>query len=430
MFQVKFLITYKRATVLFLSIVLCITLFVKCTGGDDKNAASNSTETTDTTRAYITKVDYTQFAGSASCKSCHSKIYNSYIRTLHYGTSRVANANTIKGSFIPGNNSFIYTPEHSVVMEKRDSGFYQVGYFRGAEQLSRRFDIIIGSGKRGETYLSWVNNKLIELPVSYFTQVHQWANSPGYPRYPVIFNRPATTRCLECHSTFAGTVTPPMQEPEKFDSAKMILTVSCEKCHGPAARHVAYQSQNPKDTIAKFIINPARLSNKLATDVCALCHAGRLQKTQPSFQFTAGDPLSEFFKLNDSLQNPGNVDVHGNQLSLLASSKCFRLSKNLTCVTCHNPHNNETNNKILFSQRCISCHADEHKTITGITGDQLIKNCVDCHMPEQPSRSIIFLLQDKPDPVHASMHTHFITVYPDETIKFIQQIKAHKSRKS
>ena len=57
------------------------------------------------------------------------------------------------------------------------------------------------------------------------------------------------------------------------------MGVDCEKCHGPAARHVEFQTQNPKETIAKFIINPAGFSRQQSLDMCALCHGGRLQKT-------------------------------------------------------------------------------------------------------------------------------------------------------
>ena len=309
----------------------------------------------------IKNITYGQFTGSAICAKCHKNISEDYIHTAHYFTTRIATGQTIKGSFTPGKNSFAYSPERIVKLEKRDSGFYQVYYYKGKERVVRRFDVVVGSGTKGETYLSWVNNQLIELPVSYFTQVKAWANSPGYPLYPTRFNRPATTRCLECHSTYAGTVTPPMQEPEKFDSTKIILTVGCEKCHGPAAKHVAYQTEHPNDTIGKFIINPAKLSLKLKIDVCALCHAGRLQKTKPSFEFIAGDTLSNYFIIDTTPKNINDLDVHGNQYGLLAASKCFRISKTMTCLSCHDVHKNERGKMELFSQRCMSCHTSQHK---------------------------------------------------------------------
>ncbi len=142
-----------------------------------------------------------------------------------------------------------------VKLEKRKDSFYQVYYHNNKEVVSRRFDIVIGSGKNGQTFLSWIGNHIIELPVSYFTQVHQWANSPGYPLSPIIFNRPVTARCMECHSTYSEVINYNPDVPPAFDSAKMILTVGCERCHGPAAKHVAYQTEHPKDSVSMFIIN-------------------------------------------------------------------------------------------------------------------------------------------------------------------------------
>lgn len=417
---------YRRASIIYISIIVAMFLFVRCINNQNEKKkpiqASSQKKIIDT-------ITYTKFAGSQACVGCHKEITNDYFHTAHFYTSQPASAKTITGSFKPGKNSFAYDENRILKLEKRDSGFYEVYYFKGDEHVVRRMDIVVGSGIKGQTYLSWVNNQLIELPVSYFTQVHQWANSPGYPLYPTLFNRPATTRCLECHSTFATTLTPPMQEPEKFDSTKMILSVGCEKCHGPAARHVAFETQHPNDTIGMYIVNPAKLSRQLSIDVCALCHSGRLQKTQPSFQFVAGDTLANYFAMNASAANVNNIDVHGNQLGLLQASKCFQLSKTMTCVTCHDAHKNEKGKTELFSQRCMSCHTEQHKTIAGMSNNNLIKNCIDCHMPIQTSRSISFLLQSKTEPVNATMRTHYITIYNDETKKFIEHNTSSQKKK-
>jgi hypothetical protein len=220
-----------------------------------------------------------------------------------------------------------------------------------------------------------------------------------------------------------------MQEPEKFDSTKMILTVGCEKCHGPAAKHVAFETQHPNDTVGMYIVNPAKLSRQLSIDVCALCHSGRLQKTQSSFQFVAGDTLANYFAINTEVKNAASIDVHGNQLGLLQASKCFRLSKTMTCITCHNPHKNERAKTELFSQRCITCHQTQHKNIAGVSNNILIKNCIDCHMPLQNSMSVTFLLQGIEQPVSAKMRTHFITIYNDETKKFIEHNASSQKEK-
>lgn len=387
------------------------------------------TATTKKPEAPVQTITYNQFAGSQVCGDCHKGINENFAHTVHPLTSVTATQVSIKGSFTPGENAFVYGPDRVVFLEKKKDSFYQVYYYRGEERVRRRFDIVVGSGTKGQTYLSWVNHQLIELPVSYFTMVKSWANSPGYPLYPTLFNRPATTRCLECHSTFASTITPPFKEPEKYDSTHMILGITCEKCHGPAANHVVYQRQHPEDTAGRFIVNTAKLSVKLNTDLCALCHSGRLQKTKPSFSFVAGDTLANYFAIDSTGKQAANIDVHGNQLGLLAASKCFKMSKTMTCITCHDVHKNERGNMQLFSQRCATCHTALHKNINGLTRNQINSNCIDCHMPRQSSMSVAFLLQGETVPTHAVMRTHYITIYDAETKKFIENLKAGHKKK-
>ncbi len=95
---------------------------------------------------------------------------------------------------------------------ERDSSFYQVNYHFGTEKTARRIDIIVGSGIMGQSYLYWMQNRLFQLPVSYFGAANKWSNSPGFPN-EAIFDRFITSRCLECHSTFAKTLSPPDIDP-------------------------------------------------------------------------------------------------------------------------------------------------------------------------------------------------------------------------
>ena len=170
-------------------------------------------------------------------------------------------------------------------------------------------------------------------------------------------------------------------------------------------------------------------TKQLQLDVCALCHNGKLQEKQPPFQFVAGESLNDFYDATDVARNAGLMDVHGNQLGVLSASKCFRISKTMTCTTCHDPHKNETGNTLLFSQRCISCHSNQHKKIANLSNDVVKNNCIDCHMPLQESTSISFLLKKNMQPVNAVMRTHYISIYNDETKKFIARNASSQKKK-
>jgi hypothetical protein len=156
-----------------------------------------------------------------------------------------------------------------------------------------------------------------------------------------------------------------------------------------------------------------------------LCHGGRLQKTKPSFSFVSGDSLAAYFAIDSTLPDPENIDVHGNQLGLLRSSKCFRMSS-LTCTTCHNPHENERGKTALFSSRCMTCHSPAHGPVCKLSktmGSVINQNCIDCHMPLKASRSITELLPGDSKPTAALIRSHYIAIYPEETKLFKSSMK-------
>ena len=392
----KDFIKYRSSVITLFLILSCIFIFTKCINNEkDNTAAAPATA-------------FNEYTGAASCKNCHQSIWDTHINTAHFHTSEAATENSIKGSFDSKTNSFSYNNGGVINMEKRTNGFYQVGYINGEEKKAERFDMVIGSGTKGQSYASWVENKLVQLPITYFTSTNQWCNSPGYPD-KMSFNRPITSRCLECHATYAEKLSAPEKEPEEFDKARTILGVDCERCHGPAAKHVAFQTANPNEKTGKFIINPASFSRRQSLDMCALCHGGRLQKTKPSFQFTAGDKLTDYFSIDTAGRDVNSIDVHGNQFGLMAASKCFKMNTTLTCITCHNTHVNEKGKAVVFAQRCMSCHTGNHdnaplcKMTAKLTSDEMGKNCIGCHMPEQPSMAIAVLLQGGSTPDRKSV---------------------------
>ncbi len=409
---------YSRTIFTALSLIAVIALAETCvdkhpdTPASTPPATASSSATTPTTAKPIPS--YTDYAGPDKCVACHKDITHSFFHTAHYLSTQPASATTILGSFEKGKNVYIYDTTHVVAMEKRAGGFYQVGYYQGQERVLRRIDIVVGSGTKGQTYITRNNNELYQLPVSYFTIAHQWANSPLYPRTPVLFNRPITSRCLECHSTFVKQLTFSDDRPETFDSAEIVYGVGCEKCHGPAARHVAFHTANPQEKIARFIINPAGFTRQQSLQLCAFCHGGRMQKTQRSFTYLPGQPLSDYFIVDSTRPDPERIDVHGNQYGLLRSSRCFQQS-DMTCTTCHNPHRNERTDLAAFSQRCMNCHSPGHANLCKLTktiGPSISANCIDCHMPLRPSLSITELLPGHNTPTAAMIRSHLIKIYP------------------
>lgn len=396
--MIKTLFPYR--SVFFTAALFAVALLLaQCMNNEEKN-----------TDVAIGKFE--QFAGSEACASCHAAIYKSHLQTAHYRSAWPASDSNILGSFAAGQNEFHFNDHLKVAMERRANQAYQVAYQGGKEKIARRMDIVVGSGAMGQSFLSWRGQGLYQLPITYFSAAQTWSNSPGFP-HKVVFNRVITSRCLECHVTFAQTLTPPGTEPEKFDKQKLIFGVDCEKCHGPAAQHVAFQKKNPKDTTGKYVLNPAQFTRQQNLDLCASCHGGALQKKTASFSFMPGNDLSDHFIVNTTTPSPAQIDVHGNQYGLLRSSACFKNSTTLTCNSCHNTHQPERGNLKLLSQRCMSCHSQEHQSFCTkkLPAVKLIANCIDCHMPLQPSRAIAVFLPGKSAPTAALIRSHHIAVY-------------------
>jgi hypothetical protein len=306
----------------------------------------------------------------------------------------------------------------------------------GKEYKSEPFEIVIGSGKKGQTYLYFgEDGKLFQLPISYSTFTDSWCNSPGYYPDTIRFNRQVTAYCLECHGTNAGSGPDAVYDQEIIDKQQIIYGIDCERCHGPGAQHVSYQRDHPGDRTAKFIIDPKLLSRPRRLDACALCHSGLGVGSKPAFSFRPGDTLRNYYQPGFG-KGSAEPEVHGNQYGLLISSKCFIRSQ-MDCSSCHNVHVNEVNNPKLFSQRCMTCHneaAHNTCTIAPRAGLVLSDNCIDCHMPALASRKIAIqgsglskeLLSHTSKAIPALVRTHRIAIYPESTNQYLEKLEAKK----
>lgn len=370
------------------------------------------------------------YAGAASCRGCHKDIYGRFIKTAHNLTSSPASAQTIKGSFKPGNNHFPYNRFMEVVMEEKNGGFFQTSHINGQPFQSEPFDVVIGSGRKGQTYLYWKEDQLFQLPISYYVPTESWCISPGYPLNMVRFDRVIVGRCMECHGSRAEV--DEANNTTYFNKNSIVLGVNCERCHGPAARHVQFHELNKSEKTARFITSKTQFTRQQSLDACALCHSGIRESTKPPFSFVAGDKLSDFSLPIYNEDSAAMLDVHGNQYGLLTASKCFKQSLTMNCSSCHNVHKEEIDNPKLFSSRCITCHNDNSHTTCTLKDTKNIKlsdNCIDCHMPVLPSKNIFLQTNDSTKSSADYVRTHLVSIYPEITTRFINQTKATKGKR-
>src|SRR5438309_9914926 len=110
------------------------------------------------------------------CEACHREIVARFRETAHFRTSADASARSIKGQFVAGRNVLrTGSPGIYFRMERRDNSSYQtaVDSARGWSR-TERIDLVVGSGRRGQTYLYWRGGLLFELPASYLVGIERW----------------------------------------------------------------------------------------------------------------------------------------------------------------------------------------------------------------------------------------------------------------
>jgi hypothetical protein len=317
-----------------------------------------------------------------SCRECHEQIVESYVQTAHFNTSAEPSATTIRGPFAEGRNVLQTRNEDiSFTMEQKRDGFYQTARdSRQNQSRSERFGVVIGSGRKGQSYLYWTQGVLVQLPVSWLAGVDQWINSPGYPDGRVDFERVVPPRCLECHSTSFRLET---NESGARWAKDYQLGISCSKCHGDGRQHVEYHTTHRGDSTAQSVFNPASVPRDQQLDHCAVCHGGALRIRQPPFSYQPGEDFDDFFD-RPSPTDSATPDVHGNQVALLRRSRCFTASPAMTCSTCHDVHRPERD-LVAMANKCLACHEAAAHPDAGQLGDRLMTRCIDCHMPNRPS---------------------------------------------
>jgi len=378
------------------------------------------------------------FAGSSTCIQCHKDVYDNYLHTAHFSSSRLASANTISGDFHAGHNTYVFNKDLKVVMEKRNDGFYQVAYFKGKQVRTERFDITFGDVK-AESYLYWHGNEIFELPISYFSALGNWAGSPGFNAENVDYTRMIGNRCFECHASYIKALPQQTQRivgrTVEYDKNSLILGIDCERCHGPAANHVNYHLAYPEEKKAKYIATYASLTRAQKLDMCAVCHSGnKVPVIRNMFTFKPGDTLANFkeTQLYQPVMDSTKFDVHGNQNQLLASSKCFINSK-MDCASCHDVHVNQRQNLAMFSQKCMNCHTTANHNFCKMApaiGGIIKSNCIDCHMPQRSSSVIAVQTSGNSTASPYKVRTHRIAVYADASEAVMNNLKKYNKLQS
>jgi hypothetical protein len=247
----------------------------------------------------------------------------------------------------------------------------------GTRSISAPLTWSFGDGHVGQSWLFEQDAEFYESRISYFDSLKALDFTPGRkltePQdLEQAMARPVSgselVRCFACHTT-ASTIN------EKFDRLRIIPGITCEACHGPGLTHLvahemAYLQGQTWQTgqEPELIFDPGKLNPVDAVDFCGACHG------------TWWD-----VKLG-GLTGIANIRA---QPYRLEKSRCWgkKGDARLTCVACHDPHQELVRDAASYDRNCLSCHltSTSPKSTTDHPGPACkvsTKNCASCHMPK------------------------------------------------
>jgi len=221
------------------------------------------------------------FVGREVCIPCHEVENQAWLGSDHDNAMAVASDSTVIGDF--SNAVF----EHGGVT----SEFYRRGgaYFVRTEGPGGE----IGEFKIAYTFgIDPLQQYLIEFPggrLQALTTAWDTARGEWFFLYPEQDIRPDDwlhwTRggqnwngmCAECHST--NLIKGFDADTKTFHTTWSEIDVSCEACHGPASRHVAWSelppmARPPSDNYA-LVVKTSDITAPRLVELCAPCHSRR-----------------------------------------------------------------------------------------------------------------------------------------------------------
>lgn len=296
------------------------------------------------------------FAGDSACMECHTQQWEAHQRSGHSHTmiavqDFIWNGNVTFRRFSDPQRSYTFH-----ISPKATGLAVEIPDHLPGVQLS--VDWILGSGNHARTAVSISAERRlgIEHRWTFFDNSQTLGLTPAHDRFQYDVNKPSldaygrmldwdsAMQCLGCHSTAVPA------NPKQFHAAGVIPNVTCERCHGPRKEHIELAARGLASSKPVFSFENA----DAYMDQCAQCHRDEQH-------------------LTSELQEKDLVRF---QPLGLKRSKCYTRSKGeLTCSTCHDPHDRVSRDRIAYRQICLGCHATPPQECNSSSND-----CVSCHM--------------------------------------------------
>jgi len=354
------------------------------------------------------------YVGRAACAGCHQAETERWQGSHHDLAMQEATEGTVLGDF---NNAQFTRFGVTSTFFRQDGRFmvrtdgpdgalhdYAIRYVFGVFPL-QQYLIEFPGGRLQTLGIAWDSRPRADGGQRWF---HLYPDQQLTPANPLHWTGPDQTwnyMCAECHSTNLKKNYDP--QADRYATAWSELNVSCEACHGPGSRHVAWAKAREggatdgadpdKGLVVRFTeragvewpISPdtgnARRrkprETRVEIDLCARCHARRGLIAE---DYTPGRSLLDTHLpqlLTAGMYYPdGQMEDEVYNYGSFLQSRMYQ--KGVTCSDCHDPHSLKL--RAPGNGVCAQCHqverydtAAHHFHPPGTTG----AGCAACHAP-------------------------------------------------
>lgn len=304
-----------------------------------------------------------KYAGDAACRECHAAITNNQHATgMGQAAAEAAHCDILLAHSVLTWHDGPYTTR----IQRTGEGILYSAT-DGKASVSAPIRWAFGLGSAGQTYIIEKGGTYYESRASYFTETGGLDLTLGHaagPRASVqeelgrAIPQSELTKCFSCH-TSEDTV------DGRLAIQRVHAGVSCENCHGPAAEHVLQMEMSRAHGAGADIVNPGKLAPADINDFCGRCHRS----------------TREVLALN--IRDVRNVRF---QPYRLENSQCYDpTDARITCLACHDPHQNLVKDPGAYDAKCLACHAARSGSRTARRSAAACQvgtqKCVTCHMP-------------------------------------------------
>jgi predicted CXXCH cytochrome family protein len=335
------------------------------------------------------------FVGRAACARCHEKATRAWTGSHHDLAMTEATEATVRGDFSgavfegDGMKARFFRDGAKFLIETEGpdgkTAVFDVAYTFGWDPL-QQYLIRFPGGRMQAFSLAWdvAGKRWFFLYPGRHIPRSDWLH---WTRNGQNWNG----MCAECHST--NLVKGFDARTDTYRTTWSEIDVSCEACHGPGSRHVAWAEVPPMGRArldnAGLAMKTSGITNRELVELCAPCHSRRTELGD--YDHRRSELLDNHLPvlLSEGTYHPdGQVLDEDFEYGSFVQSKMFRMG--VRCTDCHDAHTLELRKD--GNGVCLQCHAaaayDDarhhfHKQEwKGQPSAGAL--CVSCHMPKSP----------------------------------------------